>query len=463
VFVPRFLRAFSLRHELVVGFLVTVLSTASWQFLEFYGVFSGAEALVTDVFFWLGSRIDALSTNVASGRARPPSIVTMEIDEVAFKRSFPNGSPLAPPRVISLVDRLAADLRPAVIGIDLLTESDEYRSLEISQPVPFVWTADDKDRLIEDVRFGSWLWGESETFYLSPGPVLGTLRDGPSPDGQVRWGVPLFPRDPDRAVRRFPRRWRFQGTAQDSTRTFARQVAETYCSPALLASGVCRSIGDVEEAFLWHRGRPPSQLKLDDYYSCVPAAPPTPGGCVWTRREPDKLQPLEPGSILLLGGTYADARDSYASSLGENTPGLVLNARAVQVELSGRPVQEVARRLSVLADVVIGYALVVLFWFTHHEHRSNAHKHPFIAWTRGGHLLRRKIQFGGGVAAMLAVLSFPLFVWGGFLWLSWISVLLATFAWDIVRDAWEENPPDELRVRVLEARAKRRSRRSSRR
>ena len=67
--------------------------------------------------------------------------------------------------------------------------------------------------------------------------------------------------------------------------------------------------------------------------------------------------------IVLLGGTYSAARDSYASLQVKGTPGLLLNARAVQIELQGHPVFEFPRLWSVLLDVVIGCSPLMVFWF----------------------------------------------------------------------------------------------------
>jgi hypothetical protein len=78
-----------------------------------------------------------------------------------------------------------------------------------------------------------------------------------------------------------------------------------------------------------------------------------------TRTRISLLTQTEEPPIVLLGGTYSAARDSYASLQVKGTPGLLLNARAVQIELQGHPVFEFPRLWSVLLDIVIGCAPVI--------------------------------------------------------------------------------------------------------
>jgi CHASE2 domain-containing sensor protein len=113
--------------------------------------------------------------------------------------------------------------------------------------------------------------------------------------------------------------------------------------------------------------------------------------------------------IVLLGGTYSEARDTHPTPGGESTSGLMINALAVEAELQGRGVEEFPRLLSLGLD--IAYGITVLVLFARHEETRTA----------------KRLRYG--VAVVLPIAGSVLLGVLGVLWLSWVPMLIASFAW----------------------------------
>jgi hypothetical protein len=422
------------RRELPIGLVLAVFFALLTQFFEFHDFYAGAEARAADLF--LSARPDTLAES---------RVVALGIDDTDYERFFRSQSPLPAQSVVNLVSLIRTTFKPTVIGVDILTESKDYTRLS-PDDIPadngetsIVWAAaagvpDDEDRG-RQIGFGSWLMGKSGELYVKPGAVLG--RPAPFETGSVNWGIPIFPREADRAIRRFPRVWHpaigTEPAVQEAqVNVFARKIAEMECKgwqqcPALSP--------ETEEAFLWHAAAGTEPISIGTYFACETVEPP----CIKWRLAsvngpPTNLQ----RRVVLVGGTFQAARDSYDSSLGRQISGLRLNAEAVRVEQSGRAVQEASRWLSILGDILLGWALVFLFWKTHGGGQS-VWTPRWVEWIVG--VLRRfpafvaKVLVSVGVALALVPVSYAIFVWGGFVWLSWVSMLLSSVAWQLVLDA----------------------------
>src|SRR5262249_35841445 len=104
----------TVRDLLVVIGLAIVM-----QYLDYRGTLSQWEGWFLDVALRWGPT----SSN-------PTPVITVEIDDHAYEKFFGSISPLDPKVLLKIVEKVATlDPKPAVTGIDILTESPEYASI----------------------------------------------------------------------------------------------------------------------------------------------------------------------------------------------------------------------------------------------------------------------------------------------------------------------------------------------
>ena len=156
-------RAIRKRYTLPLGIVFVVVFTLVGQFLEFHGWFTGAESRITHFL---------LATPSASSRSLP--IAVIEIDDESYDQFFDRVSPLKPPLVWSLIEAIATTFKPAVIGVDLLTEETAYAAYDTFRPIPpttpVVWATGFKEHPVpQSVNFLEWLWGNDESMRVVPG------------------------------------------------------------------------------------------------------------------------------------------------------------------------------------------------------------------------------------------------------------------------------------------------------
>ena len=477
------------------------------QFIEFKGLLSGAEGALADVYV----------SHARAARAAP-TIVAVAIDNGDFESYFDQSSPLDDEAVLTVVSALANQgPRPAVIAVDLLTDSDSYRSRSPSSDTPVVWTAEAEYWRWRSVNFGSWLGGKHDELIVTPGKVLGesvismeksadgTSRDAAAGDSDrvIRWGVPIFPRDDDRAVRRLHRRLHPEGEEnpdghQDrptSISTFAKVIADQYCG----ADG-SRCPGrdvDADEIFVTYDSSVVTR-RLSDLLDCEwPANKAGEGAC--TQWRPKAAAAELEGAIVLLGGTFAESRDFYDTPIGPNTPGLLVNAHAVRAEISGGGLRETWRPLAFGADIMLGTViglvfeaapafsgalivagaaasvlslliLVLLSWgfstplwlvlvlavlpMIMVGHALAVMRWPNVpgllprlsSWSkpvltsRGPDLLRRRVSAAVAVVPLVLFASWLSFRLFDYLWLSCVGVVLVGIGWHIALEVWQMNP-----------------------
>jgi len=394
---PRWLRGPAAAAPMfVVGLLIS-------QWVDYRGFFASAVGMATDSF---------LSDTDSDAGGNP--VVTIGIDEDDYKTFFRSRSPLAPRSVLALVaalrHRMAAESAaqgPSVLGVDLLTDDNAYRSsvLASNEPrtTPIVWAAS-AELAVEPIGFLGWLVGGSDELFAIPGAVLGAPVKGRSAE---EWGVPVFPVDDDRAVRRIRREWiNRDDHDQRYENTLARAVARVYCRQR-----VCHDHGGAEDLFLQY-GRLPPQYTVRDLFECGEWSE---DGCVsWHPRSDAgaKLRTSE-GSVVLLGGVFPQARDKYPTPIGENTSGLIINALAVRAEIEGPTITEAPRLLAIGLDAAAGVAVSLIFMFAQVS-------------------LRAKTLLSLALAVPALVLSIGLFAGFGRIWLGWATMILAGAAWNVV-------------------------------
>jgi CHASE2 domain len=425
------------------GLAFVAAFTLLGQFLEFHGLFVGAES-------WVSRSL--LAVPGASPRALP--VVVIEIDDDSYHEFFGGKSPLNPQRLLSLVEAIGIAFRPAVIGVDLLTEEADYSAYQSPQTPPVVWATWGKASLRSPVHFGQWLLGHDDSTTIVPGQVLGRKV---SDAGPIAWGIPIFDVEEDGTVRRVRRTWT-TARGNSEPNVFARKIVNTYCEVRKESSAADRRIrGELCEArkdtsdefFLRAAAEEPHSWKLTQLFDCFPRdyskAP-----CNWESLFPEQkfddardaqevsmLTQQEGRPIVLLGGTYAAARDSYASLRAKGTPGVMLNARAVQIELEGNPVTEFFPRwVSVLVDYVVGCVPLLVFGFLSHPEwirkiRSSTPR-DLLLKAHGWNSPLHELAFGSLLLLGQIALSVTLFYRFGSLWLSWVPALLSGFAWQFV-------------------------------
>jgi len=375
-------------------------------------------------------------------------VLTVAIDDQDYRDYFNSTSPLDAAALMQLIAAFQSK-QPKVIGVDILTDTAEYtngnyervealnkaKAIIPAWGIPIVWAVSADVVHHTEPNFFAWVAGRHEELLLKPGFVLGA-----SPSDPLGWGVPVFPSDRDRAVRRLPRSWSGEHTHAPGP-TFAGAVANVYC-----LSSDCEyerpKEGEHEEVFLSYdrRAGVAPDYRLSELFDCPSDKKrPSPKGTLcekltWKgdlRAEADIR-----GSIVIVGGTYGASRDFFAMPTGERTAGLQLNAQAVRAEIEGQTIREFPRWLTILLDMGVG--LLIAFLFTDRPHRWIGRALTWRPSLRerwqdhaSGVLWRVGVTFvvlGGGV---FVVSRYVLFPWFDLLWLSWVGMLLTGLAFHI--------------------------------
>jgi len=389
--------------------LITLIVSVASQYPDFRGVFAGVVGGVSNRYLSWTSPLG--STEIA----------TVAIDDDDYRRFFDARSPLDPVAVVGLVETLRA-LRPAVLGVDLLTEDDAYKDWpqgramkeafttqqrpDVSS-VPVVWAASAQSST-EAVGFFGWLFGGQDEIVVIPGSVLGTAAREDRPD----WGIPIFPLDDDRTVRRLPRSW-LNRERDDiaSTNTFARAVAWRYCR-----TRSCHDHEGADEVLLtFGRSSSLRTYSVRDLLECGESTLPVgaSGTCRNWRLKVDATGRAWSNTILLIGGTFSASRDAYPSPAGESTPGLMLNALGIRAEIEGPTLVESSKLFGLVLDIVVGLIVGYLF------------KKP-------GKSLRWKTWASLLLIFPAFLLSVGLFFWLDMLWVTWVVMLVSSMAWNVV-------------------------------
>jgi CHASE2 domain-containing sensor protein len=310
---------------------------------------------------------------------------------------------------------------PSVIGIDILTNdegrADAYRSLagEFSTATGrALWISGAADPKFKVAWFPQWLIGAEDELVVKPTAVLG-FEPEELDRRRIRWGVPVFPRDPDLGLRRFPREIYFEAAPpneEEEALSWARIVALRYCA----GRSDCRLPGGaVHEVYLPYAGGPQRRINALDIFRCPEMGSVETGGRLWS-----EFQEIAKGRIVLLGGTWGSARDSYDTPIGR-IPGVLVNAYAVLAEINGTGIKE--RRLAVIFyDVAIGLGVAWIGWLTRHRR------------------LRAMMTASGGLLAGALILNYWIFGRGYVL--SFAGLIAGMFLHQMY-EFWHMNPKAE--------------------
>jgi CHASE2 domain-containing sensor protein len=385
----------------VRNLLVVIGLAITMQYLDYRGTLGQWEGWFLDVALRWGPQ--------SSGERQ---IITVEIDKTAYDKFFCSKSPLETTVVTSLVKQIAtAADNASVIGVDILTESPVYADV-VTAPwfndAKTVWAADAQTSApTESATFLGWLAGRNDEWSFELPLVLGKTRNDDDP---VKWGASVYVHDRDLGVRKLTREFHRTQRSAD-LKVWAREVAKAF-----------RTNSDTthEEVLVSYSTLPPLEYKVSDLFTCngggaqCCAGEPVPSG-FWNEFK-QELQRYRP--IVLIGGTFDSSRD-LDTPIGRQ-PGLIVDAYAVQAELSQTYVRDFHPWLKFVFDIPLGLAtgwLVLRF-----AKRS----------------MRRGMQISFLIAAVIIVVSVFL-IHAGILWFSFAGVAFGAMLEQLV-ELYIENP-----------------------
>lgn len=278
--------------------------------LQRLGLFEGLEETDADHYaqtFWKG---------------RSDRIVLITIDDADYRSLFKATSPLNSEKLIELIQAIR-NYKPRVLGVDLLTGDWPPRSRMLGDDNPPVaWARDG----LEESLSGVLIWNRVAGYAVPPATLC--------------YAAPIGRPDPDGSVRHYSTSVHTQGSGSGETGIFPTL-------PVVLASSFPDKPLDC-------RSRPNLSIKRikftgpNHFFDHLRASD-------VLRDSSGLLRTHFQGKIAILGGTYAAARDQYASA-GGFLSGLDILAHSVETELS-EPVHEVPWLASALLN--LGFSLLL--------------------------------------------------------------------------------------------------------
>lgn len=335
-----------------LSILVTLLLALFMQWLEYRGLFAGANGP-----FFNGMLSDREAPSISH------AIVVVEIDDEAYNKWF-HRAPLEnkPELVMSLVEKVTM-AQPRVVGVDILTEAPAYNS-EYKQRwqnighSKIVWAVNsDSDTRV--ARFFPWLLlGSRDEIVAKPGGVLGyQINELCQSPGEISWGIPVYSLDEDSTIRRFPRRIKLSPDVKTncgSVRSWARLVAEEYCR----TGGNCVDESS-DEIYVSYRGAPVPTLNASDFFKL------SDDGLKPDDKKAAAFQYFLKGKVVLIGASSKDIgfSDMHDTPVGR-LPGVVVNAYAVRAEINASKwaLHDVKQPWALLLDFVVGVVIVLIFY-----------------------------------------------------------------------------------------------------
>jgi CHASE2 domain-containing sensor protein len=290
-------------------------------------------------------------------------IVLVEITENDYRKLFDATSPLDKFELLRLVAAVKK-YNPSVIGVDILTSDWDADCKKTTDATAGRSCQKLRDQLHAVRTQGAPPTGSTKqvpaiVWAVTPKNLEPPLELAPTVGGlpleKDREGVPRFPVDREGSVRHFESR--VEIVCSDPEHQKAPCYAPTFARAILAASAAPVKEGSDEPVifnFYGDRYRFPT-IEASEF---LPSA----GIAESPEIEQRRAQLLE-GKIVLIGGAFQEARDSYVTPLGP-MQGVELNALAIQTDLSGGGIKEVSEILALLADLVISIFVVgVFYWF----------------------------------------------------------------------------------------------------
>jgi CHASE2 domain-containing sensor protein len=296
------------RRRFIGATLLIVAISIATTLLDRAGAFDRYESTSIDHFFRLAPR------------DQPNDVFVVRIDDDDYASLFHRSCPLDPATLRSVIDAVAL-ANPREIVVDVLTTDDAF-----------------KDRFAVNATWPTIVWAQDAVDTPAgerPEPVLGgqRVRTGD------RVGLARVPIDEDGVIRRYARTWP----------TVAGDVP-TLPHAAVLAT---YGIGDApkesdDEEFLNFAGQ-----RWDYTSSGYPAS-----RVLWLAQQPAwKNNPVFRGKIVVIGGYYREARDTFATPVGIRH-GVDVIAQAIDTDLHGNGIRPLNEAIAFALDVLLGYLLV---------------------------------------------------------------------------------------------------------
>lgn len=351
------------------AFLWIVILTALVHIMEVSGVLKGFEMAGLDTFLRI------------HGREMSKQVVIVEITNEDYKNPdlFSGKSPLKSEQLVSLVSKVQ-DYKPAVIGMDFDTESEDWCRLDSAALAKILPQEPNSQRAAARAPV---VWAEVPDNIEEPlklAPVLGgRLRDS------TYTGIPRFPVDSDGLVRRYEGEFRVTGTLgncpakpgaspeKGAQAPKGPDVSEALDVPSTLPSfaravieHACKD-NKVGCSFLQEGRKRPVIFNFygDRYRFPIIQSHEFIGADAETSLRDEKLQSkrrdLLKDKIVLVGGSFNAARDVYMTPLGQMA-GVELIALAVQSDFGGG-IRETQKVLEILADIFIGSIIVLVYFY----------------------------------------------------------------------------------------------------
>ncbi len=312
--------------------LVTVFTVV----LEHLGWLRGFEMAALDS--WARVRLHLAEPRESS------NIIIVTISDDDYKDIFASKSPLAADGVAGLINAISA-AQPAVLGVDLDTSDEVFKSIKISENVPTIWATDstfDKDGKLK--------------------PPLPPVLGGRQPQPPLT-GVAALPIDSDGIIRAYVRKFESHNSFQWTiTKTYCSRVKDDPLTKAQLAgsyatvSARCDEVKRIDQ-----EPAEEEELSLDllgdrsafQHFTARKILD------AYQTQDAQTLARLK-GAVVLLGGVYYAARDEYTTPVGRMA-GVELTAHAIDSELRGGGFRRPAELLMVALNVIGGIIILVLF------------------------------------------------------------------------------------------------------
>ena len=320
-----------LRADVKTILIVSALVMAG----EYFGWFDQFEKGATD---WLARQRRFTSTS--------EEIIVVGIGEDDYREPFKSTSPLPAEPLLNIMRKLAQAC-PAVIGVDIVDAPHLDAAPGPCKTAPrIIYARTAKSIDVAQGRapgFLEWFHG---------GEIPEIEMEGPAPADTRAVGIPVFPMDRDGMVRAYARTVRavFSSTPQPKDlRTLNAALVEGYCEVMKERgneSHKCRGYEAGRETFLFGRWGENHLIPLD--------------ASEILREGFEKSSSSLRDKIVLLGGKFSAARDSYATPNGTYY-GVDLLAFAIDSDLNRYGVSEIEPWLALIWDLLIGTSIVLLF------------------------------------------------------------------------------------------------------
>jgi CHASE2 domain-containing sensor protein len=256
-------------------------------------------------------------------------IYAVKITDDDYQQFFNSTSPLNADKLGTLIRRILMG-EPAVLGVDIDTSDRRFTPLaDLAADARIVWA-----------RVPQRVPATPEEAQAPLGSLVGIM--GSTPRAGVRFGVPLFPFEPDGAVRRYRRVYQTQPEGVVDSLPWA-----------IVKSVPSGPPGGEEEVILNFRGG-------STKFPAIEAKEFLTGSAANADRE--RWKKMLHNQIVLLGGGYSAARDEYATAVGR-IAGVDLIAHAVQGDLEHTAILEFSQVWGAVIDFAIGFAVVAAFYF----------------------------------------------------------------------------------------------------